>query len=58
MALQIKVHADSDKLTTVTWSVFRSWSGERYVNGRRFFGRRFYYLSHERCYGPNADEKA
>ena len=49
MGLQIKTRAGCATLTEVTWSIFRSWSGERYVNGRRFHGPVFYYLSHKRA---------
>lgn len=53
---EIKTFAGSDKLTTVSWSVFRSFAGERYVNGKRFYGRRFWYLSTERCDGPDSGQ--
>ncbi len=49
MGLQIKTRSTSDTLTEVTWSIFRSWSGKRYVNGREFHGPVFYYLSHKRA---------
>ena len=57
MKLEITVHTMGTPIK-VSWSVFRSWTGERFVNGTRFYGRRFVYLTTERYHGPSADDKA
>lgn len=55
MKYQITLRQGDGYKLTVGWSVFRAWTGERFVNGKRFFGRRFVYLTFKRYDGPNAD---
>lgn len=33
--------------TTVSETIFRSWNGQRKMNGHAFHGPVFYYLSHQ-----------
>lgn len=52
---QITIRQGDRYKLDVSLSVFRAWTGERFVNGRRFFGRRFVYLTCKPYTGPNAD---
>lgn len=45
--LEIKVRAESDRWSSVSKEVFRSWSGERRLNGQPYFGPVYLYLTNE-----------
>lgn len=42
--LEIKVYQE---WCAVEWTAFRSWSGDRQLNGEKYEGPSYYYLSNE-----------